>query len=128
MTIIALLVFIPILIIVLIGLNILLAPSTGSQDIEKLSPYECGIQTLNAQTRNPFSISFWIVAVLFLLFDLDLAVFYPLSVILGYTNSYGYWIGILFLGILVAGFAYEFSKGAIKFTDHRTDVSLRERI
>lgn len=125
MTLIVLLIFLPILIVILLSLNLLLAPNTASIDYEKLSPYECGIQTLNAQTRSPFSVSFWIVGVLFLLFDLDISILYPISVALGYTGAYGYWVGIIFLVILTGGFVYEWGKGAIKFTDHRTDVQVR---
>lgn len=115
MTFLIFLIFLPILIFALLGLNYLLAPNTASTDYEKISPYECGIQTLNYQTRNPFSISFWIVGLLFLLFDIDLAIFYPISVILNLTGSYGYWIAIIFLILLTGGFAYEWGKGAIKF-------------
>ena len=76
MTMIVLLFFVPVLVAILLGVNLLLA--VHRPDYEKVSVYECGFPVLTAQTRNPFSISFYLVAVLFLIFDLEIALVYQL--------------------------------------------------
>lgn len=85
---IVLLFFVPVLVAILLGLNLLLA--AHRPDYEKVSVYECGFNALTAQTRNPFSISFYLVAVLFLIFDLEIALVYPVAVSLGVITSYGF--------------------------------------
>jgi NADH:ubiquinone oxidoreductase subunit 3 (subunit A) len=117
MTILVLLFFVPVLVAVLLGLNLLLA--VNKPDLEKLSSYECGMSVVSGQTRNPFSISYYLVCILFLIFDLEIALVFPIAVSLGVVNSYGFWIALLFLAMLTAGFVYELGKGAIKFTNHR---------
>lgn len=88
MTMIVLLFFVPVLVAILLGVNLLLA--VHRPDYEKVSVYECGFPVLTAQTRNPFSISFYLVAVLFLIFDLEIALVYPVAVSLGIITSYGF--------------------------------------
>ena len=88
MTMLVLLFFVPVLVAILLGLNLLLA--AHRPDYEKVSVYECGFPVLTAQTRNPFSISFYLVAVLFLIFDLEIALIYPVAVSLGVITSYGF--------------------------------------
>jgi NADH-ubiquinone oxidoreductase chain 3 len=88
MTIIVLLFFVPVLVAILLGLNLLLAPHRP--DFEKVSAYECGFAPLSAQTRNPFSISFYLVALLFLVFDLEIALVFPVAVSLNVISSYGF--------------------------------------
>lgn len=88
MTMIVLLFFVPVLVAILLGLNLLLA--VHRPDAEKVSAYECGFSPLSAQTRNPFSISFYLVAILFLIFDLEIALVYPVAVSLNTVSSYGF--------------------------------------
>lgn len=60
---------------------------------------------------------------LFLIFDLEIALVYPVAVSLGVISSYGFWIAMLFLGLLTAGFVYEWGQGAIQVTNHRSDIT-----
>ena len=110
MTIIVLLFFVPVLVAILLGLNLLLA--VHRPDYEKVSVYECGFPVLTAQTRNPFSISFYLISILFLVFDLEVALVYPLAVSLNVVGTYGFWIVMLFLAMLTVGFVYELRKGS----------------
>lgn len=88
MTMVVLLFFVPVLVGILLALNLLFAPH--NPDTEKVSSYECGFPVLAAQTRNPFSISFYLVALLFLVFDLEIALVYPVAVSLNVVSSYGF--------------------------------------
>jgi len=92
-------------------------------DTEKVTPYECGFNPIYGQVRAPFAIQYYLVGILFLIFDLEIAVFYPLAVTLYQVSTYGFWIGMLFLFLLTIGFVYEFGKGALYFTDHRSSIS-----
>ena len=106
------LIFIPILAIVLLGINLLLAPHSPYQ--EKNSAFECGFHSFLGQNRTQFSISFFVFALLFLLFDLEILLVYP-YVVSGYYNEvYGLIIMLIFFIILALGFAFEFGKGALK--------------
>ena len=104
--------FIPILIFALLALNYLLSPS--KPDAEKLSIYECGFQTIYGQTRSQFNIHFYIVAMLFLIFDLELILFFPIGACLNQVGVYGLVIGLIFFFILTIGFIYELASGVIK--------------
>nr|YP_007475402.1 NADH dehydrogenase subunit 3 [Microbotryum cf. violaceum BFL-2013]AGE14616.1 NADH dehydrogenase subunit 3 [Microbotryum cf. violaceum BFL-2013] len=75
------------------------------------------------QVRAPFAIQYYLVGILFLIFDLEIAVLYPLAVTLYQVTSYGFWVAMIFLIFLTVGFVYEFSKGALKFTDHRSSIN-----
>lgn len=88
MTMLVLLFFVPILVAILLGLNLLLA--AHRPDYEKISAYECGFAPLSAQTRNPFSISYYLVGLLFLIFDLEIALVFPVAVSLNMISSYGF--------------------------------------
>jgi NADH:ubiquinone oxidoreductase subunit 3 (subunit A) len=88
MKVLLLLLFVPVLVALLLGLNLLLA--VHRPDYEKISAYECGFSPLAAQTRNPFSISFYLVGVLFLVFDLEIALVFPIAVSLNLVGSYGF--------------------------------------
>jgi len=88
MTLTVLFFFVPVLVGVLLALNLLFA--VHRPDAEKLSAYECGFSPLTAQTRNPFSISFYLVALLFLIFDLEIALVYPVAVSLNAVGNYGF--------------------------------------
>jgi NADH-ubiquinone oxidoreductase chain 3 len=104
-------VFVPILAIILLALNIILAPHNPYK--EKDSPFECGFHSFLGQNRTQFSISFFIFALLFLLFDLEILLVYPF-VVAGYNNEYyGLIIIILFLVALTIGFVFEIGKKAL---------------
>lgn len=121
MTITVLIIFVPILVMILLVLNLLLA--VHKPDTEKVTPYECGFNPIYEQTRAPFNIQYYLVGILFLIFDLEIAVFYPLAVTLYQVSLYGFWIGMLFLFLLTVGFVYEFGKGALYFTDQRSSIT-----
>lgn len=121
MTMIVLLIFVPILVAILLALNVLLA--VHRPDSEKVTPYECGFNPIYGQVRAPFSIAYYLVGILFLIFDLEIAVLFPLAVTLYQVSSYGFWVAAIFLILLTIGFVYEFGKGALKFTDHRSSIN-----
>jgi NADH-ubiquinone oxidoreductase chain 3 len=105
-------VFIPILSFILLGLNILLSPHSPYQ--EKNSAFECGFHSFLGQNRTQFSISFFIFALLFLLFDLEILLVYP-YVVSAYTNGiYGLIIMLVFFLVLTLGFVFELGKNALK--------------
>ena len=121
MTMIVLFFFVPVLVGILLALNVLLA--VHRPDTEKVTPYECGFNPIYGQVRAPFAIQYYLVGILFLIFDLEIAVLYPLAVTLYQVTSYGFWIATIFLVLLTIGFVYEFGKGALKFTDHRSSIN-----
>lgn len=104
-------VFIPILTLILLAVNFILAPHNPYD--EKKSPFECGFHSFLGQNRSEFSISFFIFALLFLLFDLEILLVYP-YVTSGYTNAiFGLIIMLVFFLILTLGFAFELGKNAL---------------
>ena len=104
-------VFIPILAVILLGLNLILAPHNPYE--EKNSAFECGFHSFLGQNRSEFSISFFIFALLFLLFDLEILLVYP-YVVSSYVNSvFGLVIMLIFFLILTLGFAFELGKNAL---------------
>jgi NADH-ubiquinone oxidoreductase chain 3 len=106
------LIFIPILGIILLSVNLILAPHNPYQ--EKDSVFECGFHSFLGQNRTQFSISFFIFALLFLLFDLEILLVYP-YVVSAYTNDiYGLVIMLIFFLALTLGFAFELGKNALK--------------
>lgn len=108
-------IFVPILALLLLGLNVLLAPSRP--DESKLSPYECGFSVIQGQTRSVFHIHFYLVSMLFLIFDLEIVLLFPLAVSLYQVNTFGFSVAILFFFVLTIGFVLEIGSGAIKFID-----------
>ena len=113
-------VFIPILSLILLALNIFLSPHNPYQ--EKNSAFECGFHSFLGQNRTQFSISFFIFALLFLLFDLEILLVYPYTVS-SYTNGiYGLIVMLIFFFILTLGFVFELGKSALKI-DSRQMVS-----
>ena len=105
-------IFIPALALILLVLNILLSPHNPYQ--EKNSAFECGFHSFLGQNRTQFSISFFIFALLFLLFDLEILLIYP-YVVSAYTNGiYGLIIMLIFFLVLTLGFAFELGKNALK--------------
>ena len=107
-------IFIPILIFILLFLNFLLAPS--NPDMEKLSIYECGFTSVYGQTRSTFHINFYAVAMMFLVFDLEIVLLLPISVSLTSVGMYGFSVAILFFIVLTIGFVMEISSGLLKLT------------
>ena len=83
-------------------------------DAEKLSPYECGFEPFDA-ARGRFDVRFYLVAILFIIFDLEVAFLFPWAVTLGDIGAFGFWSMMVFLGLLTIGFAYEWRKGALEW-------------
>ncbi|HTC17633.1 MAG TPA: NADH-quinone oxidoreductase subunit A, partial [Stellaceae bacterium] len=83
-------------------------------DTEKLSPYECGFPPF-ADARSQFDVRFYLVAILFIIFDLEVAFLFPWAVALGKLGLFGFWSMIVFLGVLTVGFIYEWKKGALEW-------------
>tara|TARA_Y100000590_G_scaffold264719_1_gene297481 strand:- start:22475 stop:22894 length:420 start_codon:yes stop_codon:yes gene_type:complete len=81
-------------------------------DTEKLSAYECGFEAFE-DTRGRFDVRFYLVCLLFIIFDLEVAFLFPWSVVLGDIGMFGFWSMLSFLGILTIGFVYEWKKGAL---------------
>ncbi|AKK32441.1 NADH dehydrogenase subunit 3 (mitochondrion) [Penicillium roqueforti] len=103
---------IPVLGIILLLVNLILSPHNPYQ--EKDSAFECGFHSFLGQNRTQFSISFFIFALLFLLFDLEILLIYP-YVVSAYTNGiYGLLVMIVFFLVLTLGFAFELGKNALK--------------
>ena len=114
--------FVPLLAFILLGINLIFAPHNSYQ--EKDSAFECGFHSFLGQNRTQFSISFFIFALLFLLFDLEILLVYPYAVS-SYTNGiYGLMLMLIFFLVLTLGFAFELGKNALKI-DSRQMFSLR---
>ena len=95
---------------VLIGLGFLFGPRRP--DVEKLSPYECGFEAFS-DSRMKFDVRYYLVAILFIVFDLEIAFLFPWAVALKGIGVVGLIAMALFLAILVVGFVYEWKKGAL---------------
>jgi len=93
-----------------IVLNFLFSPK--NPDSEKLSAYECGFEAFG-DSRMEFDVRFYLVAILFIIFDLEIAFLFPWAVSLGNIGSLGFWSMMIFLFILTVGFIYEWKKGAL---------------
>ena len=104
-------IFVPVLAIILLGLNLLLAPHAPYE--AKVSAYECGFSPIYGQTRNVFYINFYIVAMLFLVFDLEILLLFPIAVTLYNISILGFTIAIIFFIVLTIGFILEIGSGAI---------------
>lgn len=112
------LIFIPILAILLLAINLIFAPHNPYE--EKDSAFECGFHSFLGQNRTQFSISFFIFALLFLLFDLEILLVYP-YVVSAYANGiYGLTIMLIFFLALTLGFAFELGKNALKIESRQT--------
>ena len=104
--------FIPVLALLLLTISVILSPHNPYQ--EKNSAFECGFHSFLGQNRTQFSISFFIFALLFLLFDLEILLVYP-YIVSAYTNGiYGLIIMLIFFFILTLGFVFELGKNALK--------------
>ena len=87
---------------------------TDNPDPEKLSPYECGFEAFE-DGRIQFDVRYYLVAILFILFDLEVAFLVPWALVLKEIGSFGFFSMLIFLAILVVGFAYEWMKGALEW-------------
>jgi NADH-quinone oxidoreductase subunit A len=83
-------------------------------DKEKNSPYECGFEPFE-DSRQEFDVRFYLVAILFIIFDLEIIFLFPWAVTLGKIDALGFWSMMAFLGILTIGFIYEWKKGALEW-------------
>jgi NADH-quinone oxidoreductase subunit A len=81
---------------------------------EKLSPYECGFEAFDDAHRR-FDVRFYLVAILFVIFDLEIAFLFPWAVVFHDIGWFGFWSMMLFLGILTVGFVYEWRQGALEW-------------
>ena len=117
--------YFPILVFILVGLGVGVAPLVlGSglsrllgvhrPDSEKLSPYECGFEAFE-DARMKFDVRYYLIAILFILFDLEIAFLFPWAVVLQEIGFFGFMAMVLFLAILVVGFVYEWMKGALEW-------------
>jgi NADH-quinone oxidoreductase subunit A len=113
--------YLPILLFIFVGLIVgaaaiaagrVLAPN--KPDEQKLSPYECGFEAFE-DSRMKFDIRYYLVAILFIIFDLEIAFLFPWAIVLDEIGLFGFWAMMLFLGILVIGFIYEWKKGALEW-------------
>ena len=93
-----------------IVLNFLFSPK--NPDPEKLSAYECGFEA-SSDSRMEFDVRFYLVAILFIIFDLEIAFLFPWAISLGSLGSLGFWSMMIFLFVLTVGFVYEWKKGAL---------------
>jgi len=113
--------YLPILIFIVIATGLSLVMVTASlvigrqkPDAEKLSPYECGFEAFD-DARRQFDVRFYLVSILFIIFDLEVAFLFPWAVSLGKIGIFGFWSMVIFLGVLTVGFIYEWKKGALEW-------------
>ena len=113
--------YLPILIFLVIAIGISVAMVLASYivakqkpDSEKLSAYECGFEAFD-DARSRFDVRFYLVAILFIIFDLEVAFLFPWAVAFGDIGVYGFVSMVLFLGVLTIGFIYEWRKGALEW-------------
>ena len=102
---------------VVIGLALLVVPfivAYQSPDPEKLSAYECGFNAFD-DARMKFDVRFYLVAILFIIFDLEVTFLFPWAVAFSDLGLFGYWSMMVFLGVLTVGFIYEWRKGALEW-------------
>jgi NADH-quinone oxidoreductase subunit A len=100
-----------------IGLALLVAPfivAYSQPDPEKLSAYECGFNAFD-DARMKFDVRFYLVAILFIIFDLEVSFLFPWAVAFKQVGAYGFWAMMIFLGVLTIGFIYEWNKGALEW-------------
>jgi NADH-quinone oxidoreductase subunit A len=97
---------------VIVIASLLAGPSRP--DPEKTSAYECGFEAFD-DARSKFDVRFYLVSILFIIFDLEVAFLFPWAVSLGKIGMYGFWSMMVFLGVLTIGFIYEWKKGALEW-------------
>jgi NADH:ubiquinone oxidoreductase subunit 3 (subunit A) len=104
-------IFVPILALVFLFLNFLFA--VHRPDESKISAYECGYSAIRKQNRTDFQIQFYVVAMLFLIFDLEILLLFPIAVTLYKVSTFGFSIALIFFVVLTIGFILEIGSGAI---------------
>ncbi len=100
-----------------IGGALLVAPfvvAYSNPDSEKVSTYECGFNAFD-DSRMRFDVRFYLVAILFIIFDLEVAFLFPWAVVFGELGWFGFWSMMIFLAVLTVGFIYEWNKGALEW-------------
>ena len=100
-----------------IGLALMIAPflvAYKQPDPEKLSAYECGFNAFD-DARMKFDVRFYLVAILFIIFDLEVSFLFPWAGAFGKLGAFGFWSMMVFLGVLTIGFIYEWKKGALEW-------------
>ena len=115
-------IFVPILAGILLVVNFLLAPKQPYE--AKVSAYECGFSPIYGQTRNVFYINFYIVAMLFLVFDLEILLLFPIAVTLYNVSIFGFSIALIFFIVLTIGFVLEIGSGAISLASSNPNNNL----
>ena len=113
--------YLPILLFIFIGIIIAIGMTAmsfilgkRSPDKEKLSAYECGFDAFD-DARGRFDVRFYLVAILFIIFDLEVAFLFPWAISLGDIGFFGFWSMMIFLLVLTIGFVYEWKKGALEW-------------
>jgi NADH-quinone oxidoreductase subunit A len=111
--------YLPVIILLVIALGLasflVVLPfvvSRGKSDREKASQYECGFEAFE-DARAPFDVRFYLVSILFIIFDLEIAFLFPWATVLSGLPEYGFWAMMFFLFVLTVGFIYEWRKGAL---------------
>jgi NADH-ubiquinone oxidoreductase chain 3 len=107
-------IFIPFLSFILLALNILL--SANKPDESKISPFECGFLPVLGKTRSNFNIQFYLIAMLFLIFDLEILLIFPAALSLYQISTFGFAMLIVFFLVLTFGFILEIGTGAISLS------------
>lgn len=121
MTLIVYFIIVPILVLILLMLNVLFAQH--KIDAEKTTSYESGYIAIWGQTRAPFNISYYLIAILFLIFDLEILLIFPYAVTTYTVGLYGFCIVVLFFLVLTFGFVIEIAKGVLNFTDQWSAIT-----
>ena len=113
--------YLPILLFLGVAVCLALAVVTSSvlitpqkPNVEKNSAYECGFEAFG-DTRHKFDVRFYLVAILFIIFDLEIAFLFPWAISLSQIGAFGFWSMMIFLVILTVGFVYEWRKGALEW-------------
>jgi len=111
--------YLPVILFILVGVAVGVVPQLlgfifgpNRPDVEKNSPYECGFEAFE-DARMKFDVRYYLVAILFIVFDLEIAFLFPWAVALHDIGTSGFWAMMMFLAILVVGFVYEWKKGAL---------------
>lgn len=111
-------ILVPVIVIALLALNLFFATSKPNE--EKLTTFECGFSPVE-QARQKFSVHFYLVGILFLVFDLEVLLIFPAAVSMYNIGTSGFWILIFFLVVLTIGFVYEYASGALNYTNKNKD-------
>jgi len=113
--------YFPVLLFIFVGIAVGVGPivmgamlGPRRPDSEKLSPYECGFEAFE-DARMKFDVRYYLVAILFILFDLEIAFLFPWAIVLNEIGLFGFFSMMIFLAVLVVGFIYEWMKGALEW-------------